>query len=60
MILVMLFSLRFLSRGQLKYNLSKEKTRQNNDRNCNGECEEGVYAMSNQSCSPRFGIELEF
>ena len=62
MILVMLLfiTLRFLSRGQLKYVVSKEKTHQNNDRNCNGECEEGVYAKSNQSCSPRFGIELEF
>lgn len=61
MILVGLFIiLRFLSSGQLKYVLSKEKAHQNNDRNCNGECEEGVYAKSNQSSSPRFRIELEF
>ena len=46
--------------GQLKYVLSKEKTDQNNDRNCNGECEEDVYAKSKQSGSPRFGIELEY
>ena len=47
-------------RGQLKYVLSKERTHQNNDRNSNGECEEDVEAKSNQSSSPRFGIELEF